>query len=106
MSKAKKKTKRVEAYTALNAGAEIEMQSSDSITGMTGAADGTLDIGMASRALKDTEIEAGLTGSQIAMDGIAVIVNLENPIEDISSETVKSIFIGETLEWNDGEIPE
>ena len=86
--------KLIEAYKAVNAGAEIELQTSDSTTGMTGAADGTLDIGMASRELKDTEVEAGLTGTQIAMDGIAVIVNQENPVEDLSSETVKGIFTG------------
>lgn len=93
--------KLIEAYKAVNAGAEIELQTSDSTTGMTGAADGTLDIGMASRELKDTEVEAGLTGTQIAMDGIAVIVNQENPVEDLSSETVKGIFTGELTGWNE-----
>ena len=93
--------KLIEAYKAVNAGAEIELQTSDSTTGMTGAADGKLDIGMASRELKDTEVEAGLTGTQIAMDGIAVIVNQENPVEDLSSETVKGIFTGELTGWNE-----
>ncbi len=92
--------KLIEAYASINAGADIELQTSDSSTGMTGAADGTLDIGMASRELKDSEIEAGLTGTKIAMDGIAVVVNLENPVEDLSSETVKAIFTGEATEWN------
>ncbi len=92
--------KLIEAYKAVNAGAEIELQTSDSTTGMTGAADGTLDIGMASRELKDTEIEAGLTGTKIAMDGIAVIVNQENPAEDLSSEAVKGIFTGELTSWD------
>ena len=92
--------KLIEAYLSINAGADIELQTSDSSTGMTGAADGTLDIGMASRELKDSEIEAGLTGTKIAMDGIAVVVNLENPVEDLSSETVKAIFTGEATEWN------
>ena len=54
---------------------------------------------MASRELKDSELEAGVTGTVIAMDGIAVIVNNENPLEDISAETVKSIFTGETTTW-------
>ncbi len=90
----------IEAYKAVNAAAEIELQTSDSSTGMTGAADGTLDIGMASRDLKDSEIEAGLTGTKIAMDGIAVIINHENPAEDLSSETVKAIFTGEATEWD------
>ncbi len=92
--------KLIEAYVAINPNAEIELQTSDSSTGMTGTVDGTLDIGMASRELKDTEIEAGLTGTQIAMDGIAVVVNQENPVEDLSSEAVKSIFMGETTEWD------
>lgn len=92
--------KLIEAYKAVNANVEIELQTSDSTTGMTGAADGTLDIGMASRELKDSETEAGLTATQIAMDGIAVIVNQSNPVEDISSETVKGIFTGEITSWD------
>ena len=92
--------KLIEAYKAINTSAEIELQTSDSSTGMSQAADGTRDIGMASRDLKDSEKEAGLTGTTIAMDGIAVIVNLENPVEDLSSEAVKAIFMGETTEWS------
>lgn len=92
--------KLIEAYKAVNAKVAIELQTSDSTTGMTGAADGTLDIGMASRELKDSETEAGLTATQIAMDGIAVVVNQNNPVEDISSEAVKSIFTGETTSWD------
>ena len=91
--------KLIEAYKAVNTGAEIELQTSDSTTGMTGAADGTLDIGMASRELKDSEVEAGLTATKIAMDGIAVVVNQENPVEDLPAETVKGIFMGEITEW-------
>ncbi|MDR1247054.1 MAG: substrate-binding domain-containing protein, partial [Clostridiales Family XIII bacterium] len=71
--------KLVEAYLKLNAGAEIEIQQSDSSTGMNAAIDGICDIGMASRELKDSEIEKGLAATTIAMDGIAVIVNLDNP---------------------------
>lgn len=92
--------KLIEAYQAVNTGAEIELQTSDSTTGMTGAADGTLDIGMASRELKDSEVEAGLTATKIAMDGIAVVVNQENPVEDLPAETVKGIFMGEITEWD------
>lgn len=92
--------KLIEAYKAVNPSVEIELQTSDSTTGMTGAADGTLDIGMASRELKDTEVEAGLTGTKIAMDGIAVVVNLENPVDDLSSEQVKGIFTGEATTWD------
>lgn len=93
--------KLIEAYLAINTGAEIELQSSDSSTGMSQTADGTLDIGMASRDIKDSELEAGLTGTTIAMDGIAVIVNHENPVEDLSSEAVKTIFMGEAYEWSE-----
>lgn len=92
--------KLIEAYKEINTSAEIELQTSDSSTGMSQTADGTLDIGMASRDLKDSEKEAGLTGTTIAMDGIAVIVNHENPAEDLSSEAVKAIFMGETTEWS------
>jgi len=92
--------KLIEAYKAVNANVEIELQTSDSTTGMTGAADGTLDIGMASRELKDSETEEGLTATKIAMDGIAVIVNQENPVEDLSSDTVKGIFTGGTTTWD------
>ena len=92
--------KLIETYKAVNANVEIELQTSDSTTGMTGAADGTLDIGMASRELKDSETEAGLTATKIAMDGIAVIVNQENPAEDLSADTVKGIFTGGTTTWD------
>lgn len=92
--------KLIEGYKAVNAEADIELQSSDSSTGMTGAADGTLDIGMASRELKDSETASGLTGTQIAMDGIAVIVNHGNPADSLTSETVKNIFTGEALTWD------
>lgn len=90
-----------EAYLAVNANAEIEIQQSDSTTGMTSAIDGICDIGMASRDLKDTELEAGLTPTVIAMDGIAVVVNNENPAEDLTVDQVKSIFTGETTVWGD-----
>ena len=92
--------KLIEAYSKVNADAQIELQASDSSTGMSQTADGTLDIGMASRDLKDSEKEAGLTGTTIAMDGIAVIVNLENPVENLTAEAVKTIFMGETTEWS------
>ena len=92
--------KLIEAYKAVNANVEIELQTSDSTTVMTGAADGTLDIGMASRELKDSETEEGLIATKIAMDGIAVIVNQENPVEDLSSDTVKGIFTGGTTTWD------
>ena len=90
-----------EAYLTVNPNAEIEIQESDSTTGMNSAIDGVCDIGMASRELKDTEIEKGLTPTVIATDGIAVIVNNENPIEDLTKDQVKSIYIGETISWSE-----
>ncbi len=90
-----------EAYQSLNTGAKIEIQESDSTTGMTAAADGTCDIGMASRELDSSETDAGLNATAIAMDGIAVIVNANNAISDINLDTVKSIFTGETTDWAD-----
>lgn len=89
-----------EAYAAVNSGAEIEIQESDSTTGMTAAMDGTCDIGMASRELKDSETEGGLTATVIAMDGIAVIVNNDNPTADLSKDTVKGIYTGEITSWD------
>lgn len=90
-----------EAYAEVNPNAEIEIQQSDSTTGMTSAIEGICDIGMASRELKDSEVEAGLTGTVIALDGIAVIVNNENPVEDMTAEQVKSIYVGEAFVWGD-----
>ncbi len=89
-----------EAYAAVNSGAEIEIQESDSTTGMTAAMDGTCDIGMASRELKDSETEGGLTATVIAMDGIAVVVNNDNPTTDLSKDTVKGIYTGEITSWD------
>ena len=83
----------------VNTGADIEIQTSDSTTGMTSAVDGVCDIGMASRELKDSETSAGLTSLAIALDGIAVVVNNDNPTTDITSEQVKSIYTGETTTW-------
>lgn len=90
-----------EAYTALNSGVQIELQQSDSTTGMQSTLDGICDIGMASRELKDSELEKGLTPTVIAMDGIAIIVNPENPATDLSAETIRQIFTGEVLTWAD-----
>lgn len=90
-----------EAYAAVNDKVEIEIQQSDSTTGMTSAIDGICDIGMASRELKDSEVEAGLQSEEIALDGIAVVVNNENPVEELTSEQVKSIYVGGTTVWGD-----
>lgn len=91
--------KLVEAYLLVNSKANIEIQTSDSTAGMTGAIAGTCDIGMASRTLTDSELKT-LTPLTIAMDGIAVIVNNENPITALTSNQVKGIYIGENKIWN------
>ena len=90
-----------EAYEAINANVEIELQQSDSSSGMTSTIDGVCDIGMASRALKDSEVEKGLTGLTIAMDGIAVIVSLDNPVDALTTEQVRDIYMGEITEWSE-----
>ena len=89
-----------EAYAAVNPNAEVEIQESDSTTGMNSTIEGICDIGMASRALKDSEKEAGLTETKIAIDGIAVIVNKENSFDGMTSEAVKGVFTGEITDWS------
>ena len=93
--------KLTEAYMALNPDMEIELQQSDSSSGMTSALDGVCDIGMASRALKDSEIEAGLVSTTIAMDGIAVIVSNDNPVSGLTSGQVRGIYMGEITDWSE-----
>ena len=92
--------KLIEAYEAVNPNAQIELQTSDSTSGMTGAMDGTFAIGMASRELKDEEA-AQLTGTAIALDGIAVIVNTANTVENLTMDQIRSIYVGETTDWAD-----
>ncbi|MCF2554076.1 substrate-binding domain-containing protein [Faecalicatena contorta] len=93
--------KLIEAYKAVNANAEIELQTTDSTTGMTSTIDGSYDIGMASRELKDEETSQGLVGQVIATDGIAVIVNKNNTTDELTSEQVKAIYTGEALTWDE-----
>lgn len=90
-----------EAYMAVNPNATIEVQQSDSTTGMTSAVEGICDIGMASRELKDSELSKGLTPKVIAMDGIAVVVNNDFPVEELTTEQVKQIFTGEVTKWSE-----
>ena len=93
--------KLIEEYSAVNPNAEIELQTTDSTTGVSSAVEGTYDIGMASRELKDTEINGGLTATVIAKDGIAIIVNKNNPTEDLTKDQVNSIFRGEVTTWDE-----
>ena len=92
-----------EAYEAVNSNVSVQVQQSDSTTGMTSAMEGMCDIGMASRELKDSELAAGLMPTVIAMDGIAVVVNHENPITGLESAQVKDIFTGTVTDWSEFE---
>ncbi|MDD6095855.1 MAG: extracellular solute-binding protein [Clostridia bacterium] len=89
-----------EAYLEKNPGVELQIQQDDSSTGIAAAIDGSCDIGMASRELKDSEIEKGVAATAIAIDGIAVIVNNSCPVDDLTSEQVKAIYTGSTTAWS------
>lgn len=90
-----------EAYLQVNKNAQIEIQEQDSTAGITSAIEGIYDIGMASRDLKDSEASEGLNAKVIATDGIAVIVNKENKKEELTSEQVKKIYLGEITKWSE-----
>lgn len=90
-----------EAYNAINPNLTIDIQQSDSSNGMKSAIEGLCDIGMASRDLKDSELEAGLTPTAIALDGIAVIVNTESERSGLTSDQVRAIFMGELTDWSE-----
>ena len=92
--------KLIEAYKKVNTGAEIELQTTDSTTGMTSAIDGSYDIGMASRELQDDEKDK-LDSQAIATDGIAVIVNKNNTTDELSSDQVKDIYTGNAVAWDE-----
>ncbi len=89
-----------EAYQKLNPDMEIEIQQSDSTSGVTAAQEGIADIGMASRELKDSEKAKGVTSMEIAKDGLAVIVNKDNSVSDLSTEQVKDIYTGTITDWS------
>lgn len=93
--------KLAEAYKALNPNVTIEVNQSDSTTGVTSAIEGACDLGMASRELKDSETSQGVTAKVIATDGIAVIVNNDNKVDNLTSDQVKKIFTGEVTKWSE-----
>jgi len=93
--------KLAEAYQEVNDKVTVEVQQSDSTTGIQSAIDGLCDIGMASRELKDSELEAGLTATVIAQDGIAIIVNNDSGITELTSEQVKDIYTGKITTWEE-----
>lgn len=90
-----------EAYEALNPSVKVDIQSTGSTAGVINALNGTYQIGMASRSLKDSELASGAKGIVIAMDGICVIVHPANPLEDITLEQVRQVFVGEITTWAD-----
>lgn len=89
-----------ESYRELNPGVTVDIQQTGSGAGITATVDGSCEIGMSSRALKDEELAEGLTEITMAMDGIAVIVNTENPAEGLTSEEIRRIFVGEITTWD------
>ena len=91
----------IEAYNEINPDVNITLQTQDSSTGMSNAASGVYDIGMASREVKDEEIAQGLVPTTIATDGIAVVVNNDNPTSDLTAEQICSIYIGEITTWDE-----
>lgn len=93
--------KLIEAYKGVNPNAKLELQTSDSTTGVTNAINGACDIGMVSRALKDSEKAKGVKEITIAIDGIAVIVNKVNPVENMTKVQVEQIFTGNIIKWSD-----
>ena len=93
--------KLAEAYMAVNSGVTVEVQQSDSSTGVQAAIDGVADLGMASRDLKDSEASAGVESTVIAMDGIAVVVNNDSSVEGLTSDQVKDIFMGVVADWSE-----
>ena len=93
--------KLIEAYKTVNPNAELELLTSDSTTGVSGALDGSYTIGMASRELKDSETEGGAVSTVLAQDGIAVVVNPANTVEDLTVDQIKGIYTGELTVWSD-----
>ncbi len=95
--------KLAEEYQKLNSNVTIEVQQSDSTTGVTDAINGVSDIGMASREVTEDELSQGITAQAIARDGIAVIVNTNNAIDEITSDSVLKIYTGEITSWSEVE---
>ena len=93
--------KLIEAYKTVNPNAELELQTTDSTTGVSGALEGTYTIGMASRELKDSEVEGGAKATVMALDGIAVVVNPGNTTDDLTVDQIKGIYTGELTTWSD-----
>ena len=91
-----------EAYAKANKDVTVEVQQSDSTTGVTNAIEGTCDIGMASFVILQTaKLKKGVKATVIAKDGIAVIVNKDSKVDELTSAQVKDIYTGKTTKWAD-----
>ena len=90
-----------ESFMELNPDVDITYDPTGSGAGITGAADGTLDLGLSSRDLKEEETAQGLTATTFALDGIAIVVNSENPVSDLSLEQIKGLADGTITNWKD-----
>lgn len=93
--------KLAEAYQKANTNVTVDVQQSDSSTGIKDAINGTSDIGMASRDISDDELSQGIKSVTIAQDAIAVIVNKDNAVDDISMDEIKAIYTGSKTTWSD-----
>ena len=90
-----------EAFMEANSGVNFTYNPTGSGSGITAVQEGTCDIGLSSRALKDSEVASGLVGTVLAYDGIAVIVNPANTVEDLDIETIAKIYTGEITNWSE-----
>ena len=90
-----------ETFEGMHDGVEVTYNPTGSGAGITAVAEGRCDIGLSSRALKDSEVEQGLVGTVLAYDGIAVIVNPENTVEDLTVEQIAAIYTGEITNWSE-----
>ncbi len=90
-----------EAFMEANSGVNFTYNPTGSGSGITAVSEGRCDIGLSSRALKDSEVESGLVGTVLAYDGIAVIVNPANTVEDLDIETIAKIYTGEITNWSE-----
>lgn len=93
--------KLAESYQKANTNVTVDVQQSDSSTGIKDAINGTSDIGMASRDISDDELSQGIKSVTIAQDAIAVIVNKDNAVEDITMDEIKAIYTGSKTTWSD-----
>lgn len=89
-----------EAYEKINPNANLEILQSDSTTGVNSTIEGIADIGMVSREVKESELKKGLQTQILALDGLAIIVNKSNHLDNISKDSVKKIFLGEITDWD------